>query len=437
MIQKITSNEIYERTMRVIAPLPCQQTYIRQLSTILSMHIHKNCLLDEGYLVDDLPAVSAIVVAPTGQGKTYLLRKMAECLDINLIVIDCSSLAAEGWKGVSLTQRLLSAKKESSNKKAFARSILFLDEIDKLRFWGNDKDQGNPISNILQLYNQGYITAEDSKSDSVRIDVRRFTILLSGAFDGIEKIIEKRLSPTQKIGFGRETDLHSYSLTEQLQQVTMEDLRAYGILPELLGRVGTILTIPPLSLEDYRQLLAGGVGSTQQQYQNYLNGLYGVTLVFTDTAVESIAQMCMSSGSGTRAVSPIVNDLMRNVIVEVEQNAKINQVIIDANERSLLFVQYEYGDRDYCRFNYSVSKLPTLWVKGKTCSALANRLCRYYRKAGGNLAFLPVLWAFLECSLEYLRENAMEEDFSFLSLDKHMFKLQISTYISAYSFHDI
>ena len=155
-----TADEIFERTMRKIAPLPCQKDYARQLASILSFHIHKNTLMDDGISVDDLPSMSAVVVAPTGQGKTYLIRKMAEILDLNCIVVDCSTLAAEGWKGVGLSQRLMAAKDSCAKREVFERSLLFLDEVDKIRYWGTHHDQGNPMSNILQLYNSGTVAAE-------------------------------------------------------------------------------------------------------------------------------------------------------------------------------------------------------------------------------------------------------------------------------------
>ena len=74
---------------------------------------------------------------------------MAEAAKLNLITVDCSTLAAEGWKGVGLAQRLLTAQKETKDSKAFDRSILFLDEVDKLHLWGTNSDQGNPMNNIL------------------------------------------------------------------------------------------------------------------------------------------------------------------------------------------------------------------------------------------------------------------------------------------------
>lgn len=373
--------------------------------------------MDEGYLTDDLPNMSAIVVAPTGQGKTFLLRKMAESVGLNLITVDCSTLAAEGWKGVGLGQRLLTAQKEAENKNAFESSVLFLDEVDKLRFWGTNSDQGNPVSNILQLYNSDCVVAEVSGKESVNINVARFTVLLGGAFEGIEEIIEKRLPPKYRIGFGRESEEKKTSLAQRFQQVTKEDLVAYGMLPELLGRIGTILTIQPLTLEDYRQLLRGENGSIQCQYRNYLRGLYGASFALTDEAVDSIAQTCMESHSGTRAVTPIVNDLMRSALSAVERDEDINGIVLDVDEQGLR-VRYEYGNRTYCHSHSSSAELQVHMLKAKNCKVLADKLCRYFKNAGGDLTIIPALQTFLECSMEYLYKAAEEEVFSFASLEK-------------------
>lgn len=413
----ITSDKIFEKTRKVVAPLPCQEEYLRQLATIVSFHIHRNHLMDEGYLADDLPQVSALVVAPTGQGKTYLLRKMAETVGLNLITIDCSTPSAEGWKGMGLSQRLLAAQKEIKDHKVFAQSILFFDEIDKLHLWGTAHDQGNAMNNILQLYNSGRVVAEESGSKSVHIDIKRFTVLLGGAFEGLDKIISKRLFPKNEIGFGRGDDQIQTTPAERLQQVTKADLVAYGMLPELLGRIGTILTIPPLTRKDYRQLLLGDKGSIQYQYQNYLRGLYGVSFALTEAAANCIAEICLSSGSGTRAVAPVVNEKMREAISEVERNANINQVLLEADERGLC-VRYDYGTRVYCYSSSNEENMLIHRIKGKNCTALVKRLCRYYRKAGGELSFLPTLELFLECALVYLYEDSTDDDFCFASLEK-------------------
>lgn len=389
----ISSQEIFQQTMQCVAPLPCQQTYVRQLSSLLALHVNKNILLDDGYTPDVLPTASAIVVAPTGTGKTYLLRKMAECLDLNLIAMDCSTLAAEGWKGVGLGQRLLAAKEEAKSAAMFERSVLFLDEVDKLRFWGTEHDQGNTMVNILQMYNAGTVTVEGTKKEAVNIDIRCFTVILGGAFEGLPEIIRNRLHQHRTIGFAQAEEKTQYSKAELLQKVKSEDLANYGMMPELLGRVGTILTISPLGLDDYRQLLNADKGSVRIKYQNYLRDLFGVQFEITDAGMDGLAQMCMSSDSGARAALSLVADMMRDALVKLDGDDSINRLVLNA-EGGKCYILYEHGSRSYCYHDPARINLPEHIIHAKSISALVQKLCRYFRKAGGADRQLPELQAF-------------------------------------------
>lgn len=126
----------------------------------------------------------------------------------------------------------------------------------------------------------------------------------------------------KRIGFG--IDSNEKLIDAQLMQcVTHADMTEFGLMPELLGRIGTILTIPPLEPEDYRQLLNAEAGSLQRKYHNCLSKLYGVTFEIADTGVEAIAQACMTACTGVRAVNPIANDLMRSAVTAVESEFAI------------------------------------------------------------------------------------------------------------------
>lgn len=196
--KSLTTMDILEKTMGSIAPLPSQAEYARQLAGILAMHVNRNLLIDDGFSPDELPAPSAIVVAPTGQGKTYLLRKMAECLNLNVITVGCSTLVGENYKGTSLSQRLAGAMEEAKNQKAFEESLLFFDEIDKL--CGGSSNRANGMTSLLQLFNGGKVALSKDDRTATNIDISRFTILMGGAFEGLDEIIRKRVSPrTQSV----------------------------------------------------------------------------------------------------------------------------------------------------------------------------------------------------------------------------------------------
>ena len=413
-----TSERILNRTLQTIAPLPSQEGYARALASIFSMHIHRNELIDDGLSPDELPAPSAIVVAPTGQGKTYLLRKMAEALELNVITVDCSTLVAEGFKGASLSERLVGAKEAAKSRESFERSILLLDEVDKL---AKQTSIGNGMTNLLQLFNGSTLALATSGGKSEQINTSRFTVLLGGAFEGLDEIIQNRVCPKPKIGFGSEPVKDKLSKAELMQQATVEDLVKFGLMRELLGRIGTILSIPPLGTEDYRQLLNAETGSLRKRYHNYLSNLYGVSFEITERGVEAIAQKCMAAATGARAVNPIVNDLMRGAIEAAEAESTICKITLDADEDGCC-LHYEHGPRSYAfRSLDRVEKpdeLPWHPVKANNLPALTRKLCRYYRNAGGNPEHLPQLEAFLNCTLMYLFAKTRPDERTFESLEK-------------------
>lgn len=419
----LTASKILEMTMEQIAPLPSQRGYAAALAGILSVHIHRNQLIDDGIPADQLPAPSAMVVAPTGQGKTFLVRKMAEAVGLHTIIIDCSTRSAEGWRGISLSQRLVRAMSDLNDERKFMKSLIFFDEVDKLKRWGTTNDQGNAMQNILQLYNGGKIALEVTKDRIVNVDVGRFTILLGGAFEGLDEIIRKRIGGKNKIGFCNGDDAGKPKLTtgQLLQQVTLADLEQFGMMMEVLGRVGTVLSIPPLEVADYRQLLRAENGSIWQRYNNYLKNLYGVQFEITDAGVEQIATKCMNSTTGARAVNPFVNDLMRVAITSVENNDEICRVILDAADGACV-IRCEEGHREYAFRDPAREKelmgMKRHVLRAKNLAAMTNKLIRYYRNAGGNSEFLSELEAYLDCAIVYLGTKCQPKDFTFDSLEK-------------------
>lgn len=200
----------------------------------------------------------------------------------------------------------------------------------------------------------------------------------------------------------------------------MEDIAKYGLMPELLGRIGTILTISPLGLEDYRQLLNAQSGSLQRKYCNYLENLYGVDFEITSAGADLIAQKCMKASSGARAVNPLVNDMMRGAIADLENDESICKVILDANGDACT-IRYSHGCRKEADRNTPVAETEELrWhtVRAKNTPALIRKLCRYYRNAEGNLGILEQLEAFLGCSIPYLHRGCRHEEFNLEALNK-------------------
>ncbi len=427
----MTADELYQRTMEHIAPLPCQESYARNLAELFSYHMKKNYLMDNGYSATHLPYQSAIVVAPSGQGKSFLLREMAKICKTNVVWVDGSSLCHEGWKGVSLSQRLLAAKNSAKDDAMFERSIIVIDEADKLRHWGTQYDQSAAQENLLQLFGGDPIVAEGSNNrEAVSFDSSRWTILLVGAFSGLDEIIRSRLNCKAAMGFSTKHNEKEMTTAEVMKQATPQDLVKYGMMTELIGRIGSIISISPMELEDYRQLLIADNGSISRRYSNYFSSLYGVDFAMTEESVKTIASNCMNSTTGARAINPLINDLMREAMSAIDRDAKISRVLLDAVNGEC-FVRYEKGVRqysvldpdatevlDYVSSELSVDFSTPYMLKASSVTAMTNKLCRIYDGTDGDQNSHGELYSFLNCCIYYLKHNTNPEDFCFESLIK-------------------
>ena len=413
--QAVTTAEIMEKVKGCVALLPSQAGYMKSLASLLAMHMNRNQLIDNGFAPDDLPVPSAIVVAPTGQGKTYLLRKMVKALNLNLITVDCSTLVGESFKGVSLSQRIAGAMNEAKDEKSFYQSVLFLDEADKLCRDGSNYSSG--MTSILQLFNGGSIAINKDDRKSQSIDVSRFMIILGGSFVGLEEIIRTRLCPRPSVGFYAGTETNKTD-AECLQAVTADDLEKFGLMRELLGRVGTILVLPLLGPDDYKLLLNAEAGSVGAKFKTYFLELYGVQFAISEAATTFLALKSMGSSVGARAVSLLMNDLMLSVVERVEEG-DICGIVLDVEDDSVV-VCYEHGEPAVLEAQEkdTSGEMPWHTIKAKNTDVLVNKLCRYYRNTGADPNMLVQLEAFLACAIPYLYHSYREVDFVFASLEK-------------------
>lgn len=414
LMPTFTADELYSRLLDKVAPLPCQENYARQLCNLVAYHCRKNTLIDLGIPVDELPYQGALVIAPTGQGKTYLLRTIAKIVDINVIMMDASTLSHEGWKGNTLSQLLSGNEQELDDYDKWKRSILFIDEIDKMHLWGNHYDQSNPMENLLQLYNNGSISVEIDSRSSRTLDVSRFTIILGGAFSGLEKIVSQRLKPKSKIGFDAAKTSIDLSENQYLQHIKMEDVKNYGFMPELLGRIGSIITIEPMTIEDYRILMTAENGSIAMKYKTFLSKAYGVDFEIDDLAVEYVSNKCTESKLGARAINPIINDVMRDCFIALDREYSINKVILSANEKEC-FVYYERDNRR-TQSILDVTSRPDIFFSEEEPKAMIDKMIDIYEHSTHERNIIVQLAAFLHLSIHYLYRCCPRPDRCFSSL---------------------
>ena len=439
-IKMLTAKEIFEKAMETMSPLPSQESCARDLAAIFSFHLAKVGLMDAGFSADELPQQHAIMVAPTGAGKTYLLRHIAKACGVNLICMDGSSLSRDGWKGPSFGQQLWAAQAAAGNPTAFERSVLFVDEADKMRLYHDRSDAGNAMDNLLQLFNNGEVAVETEGKMVQTINVSRFTIIMGGAFAGLETIIRKRMSSASGIGFSSAASPVAADDKTILRHATPEDLEAYGIKKELIGRIGSIVYINPLGIEDYRRLLTSEVGSVQANYRNYFSHGFGVDFDITDEAVHCIAEQCTKATTGARAVNPIVNTVLREAIAKVGKDRTVNKVILTADDSGCI-MQYEHGERgtsdiadiDYDFSNpYCVTGDSVADICGNLFGELTERTLEYVEKARPfvqmTLTYLFEVCRPSERTLDNLRKLATATDKSAKGV-KSSYEIIISDYL--------
>ena len=320
-----------------LAPLESQKEYRERISTFIRMHTARVAALDNGLSPSSLPGNNMLIIAQTGCGKSYTATRLAEAAGVQLITIDCSSLTLTGYKGCNLGETLYNAYKKADSKYDFERSIILFDEVDKMRLDGTD---GNPQPNFLKLFD-GTIQADVKGDGPATLDVSRMSFLFAGAFSGLEEIIQRRLTP-RSIGFSTGEN-RSTDETNLLSLATMADIRAYGFMDELLGRIGTLLYVPPLTAADYRTLLKGHKGSVLDRYSN-LFSTSGVSLSISDSACAVIAREASKSALGARSVEPLVYNFLQNAFTKIDEDNSINRITLSCRDDQLT-LQYGHGDR--------------------------------------------------------------------------------------------
>lgn len=426
-MKHITADQILKQTEN-LALLDNQKEYRKQLAAFIRMHTMRVRRLSEGAAPAALPTVSMFVVASTGSGKTYVTSRIAEAAGVNIITIDCSSLSREGWRGVSLAKSLHKAFLQTRSKDAFETSIVFLDEFDKLRLHFGEHDEGNTQPNLLRLFD-GEVSGEVEHGETFTANTSRMSFVFCGAFSGLEDIIKRRTEKPVTIGFGGTVEKRSEDRSI-LSKTTTEDLVKYGIMRELVGRIGQITHIPKLSENDYRTLINGENGSIKERYNNLFSDI-AVSVDISEEACTYLAKEADTDDLGARAIAPMVDKHMMNSVLDVESDTSITKVVLKYSENKGLHAMFEYGERvrrwEVQRSRKNVRKnekhveipdanISFILKKPDGVKETVNLLLHVFDSLDRNGRSL--FQAFLYCALTYLKHYCNEEDQNIGSLEK-------------------
>jgi ATP-dependent Clp protease ATP-binding subunit ClpX len=279
-----------------------------------------------------------LMIGPTGCGKTYLVRTLARLLNVPLAIADATSLTEAGYIGddiESVVTKLLTAADNDVDKAE--TGIIFIDEIDKIakkHNHGSRDVNGESVQQgmlkLLEGANVEVPVGASSKNAMVpmtTVNTRNILFICGGAFPDLEEIIKQRLRKKTGIGYGAELKDKYDKDSDILEQVTTEDLRKFGMIPEFLGRLPVVYTLKGLSEEMLVRILNEPKNAILKQYEKLLE-LDEVKLEFTDEALSTIAHKAMEKEMGARALRSIIEDLMLNIMYEIPKDDNIGKVTI-------------------------------------------------------------------------------------------------------------
>ncbi len=279
-----------------------------------------------------------LLLGPTGCGKTYLVKTLARLLDVPLALADATSLTEAGYIGddiESVISRLLTA---ADNDVEYAeQGIVFIDEIDKIarKKDTNHRDvSGEAVQQgMLKLLEGSEVEVpvgaanKNAMVPMATVDTSNILFICGGAFPGLEEIIKERLNKQTAIGFFSELKDQYDEDPDLLTKVTVDDLRAFGMIPEFLGRLPIICPMQSLTKEMLVRILKEPRNAIIQQYQKLLE-MDEVQLTFDDDALDAIAEKAMERNTGARALRAIIEEFMLDIMYEIPKDDSIGSVRI-------------------------------------------------------------------------------------------------------------
>lgn len=283
---------------------------------------------------------NVLLVGSTGSGKTASVKALSKAMDLPLVIEDVTSISSTGYVGRDTEDILKNLLAVADNDLERAqKGIVLLDEGDKLKREKNGNGardvKGEGVQQSLLKIVEGGVFDIKTKTGTIKFDTTNVLFILSGAFEGIEKVIEKRLKSNDKsssVGFTGKVDTRkdSQKYNELIIQVKHEDLKNFGMMPELLGRFPIVTALQELSEEALVEILTKPNNAIIKQFQKSFE-MDNVELSFSEEALFKIAKEAKTRKIGARALRSIVEDILKEPMFEAPGEKTISAIVVDKN----------------------------------------------------------------------------------------------------------